>query len=372
MHYSIFSTKDSWISSGSDLVTGVTQRDQNFGLDEILELKKFYYNNSLDHQTRTLVDFSGTDFTNMSQSIVDGTITNPKFYLRLYEAEGNQELSTDYTIAAFPISESWAEGIGKFGDSPKVTNGVSWIYKDNYTGATATSWNNSVVGEGVSYISSSASVTSQSFSSESPDIEMDVTRTVNKWLDGTNSNYGFLLRFSGSQETDSSSFGQMKFFSRNTNTIYAPKLEVRWDDHLPCTGSNTGSLVVSNLTGTGDKYIYMTGLKDSYKESDKIKFRLKVRERYIQKTFNTSVQDATGSYIPEGSGSYAIKDIATDEYIIPFGDYTKLSCDGKSNYFIQWLNGFYPNRVYKIIYKLKYNDGQEEIFDNGFEFKVKR
>ena len=372
MHYSIFPTQDSWITSGSNLVTGVTEEDQNFGQDEILELKKFYYNNSFNHQTRILVNFAGPDFTAMSQSIHNGSISSPKFYLRLYEAQGNSELSTNYKIAAYPISASWAEGIGKFEDNPKVTDGVSWIYKDNYTGAAATAWNNTVAGEGVSYISASGYVTSQSFSHESPDIEMNVTRTVNSWLNNTHNNYGFLLRFSGSQETDAETFGKMKFFSRNTNTIYAPKLEVRWDDHASCTGNNTGSLISASLTGGGDKYLYMVGLKDSYKENDKVKFRVRVRERYIQKTFSTSVQTITSSYIPEGSGSYAIKDIATDEFIVPFSAYTSMSCDSTSNYFKQWLNGFYPDRVYKILYKLKYDDGQEEIFDDGFEFKVKR
>ena len=49
-----------------------------------------------------------------------------------------------------------------------------------------------------------------------------------------------------------------------------------------------------------------------------------------------------------------------------------MSCDSTSNYFIQYLNGFYPDRVYKIIYKLKQNDGQEIIHDNEFEFIVRR
>ena len=48
-----------------------------------------------------------------------------------------------------------------------------------------------------------------------------------------------------------------------------------------------------------------------------------------------------------------------------------MSCDSTSNYFIQWMNGFQPNRVYKIIYKLRYSDGQDVIFDDNFEFKVK-
>ena len=93
---------------------------------------------------------------------------------------------------------------------------------------------------------------------------------------------------------------------------------------------------------------------------------------YIQKTFSTSVQTASGSFIPEDSGSYSIIDMATGETVIPFSDYTKLSCDSTSNYFIQWLDGFGADRVYKILFKLKYDDGQEQIFDNNFEFKVTR
>ena len=201
---------------------------------------------------------------------------------------------------------------------------------------------------------------------------MNVTDIVNNWLDGTNSNFGFLLGFSGSQETDTGSYGHLKFFSKDTHTIYAPKLEVRWDNHIACSGSNTGSLNQITMSGAADNYLYMKNLKESYKETDKVKIRVGARKQYIQKNFSTSVQTASGSFIPEDSGSYSIVDMATGETVIPFSDYTKLSCDSTSNYFIQWLNGFYPNRTYKILYKLKYDDGQEQIFDNDFEFIVRK
>ena len=367
MHYFIYPTSDSWISSGSNKTTGITETDQNFGRDQILEIKKFFYNSSFDFQTRALINFTGTDFTNISQSIVDGDISSPKFYLKLYEAEGNTvDLSTEYTLAAFPLSQSWDQGVGKFADSPKVTNGVSWDNRNNKPGASANTW-----WSGGSYISGSG-VASQSFSYQLPDVEMDVTTVVDNWLNGTNNNYGFLLRFSGSQETDDKTFGQLKFFSKNTNTIFQPRLEVRWDDHVSCTGNNTGSLNQMTSSGLADNDVYMLGLKEFYKESDKVKFRVSPRERYIRKTFTTSFNTATGSFIPEKSGSYSIIDVASGETIVPFSEYTYLSCDSKSNYFIQWLNTFEPDRIYKIIYKLTYDDNQEIIYDNDFEFKIKR
>jgi hypothetical protein len=362
MHHFIFPNQDTWVSSGSSTVTGESFKDQNFGRDQILEVKKEFYNNSFDHFTRTLVQFSGTEFSNLSQSIIDGKITDPKFYLRLYEAQGNAEVSGDYTLDIKPISQSWIEGTGKFGDSPKNTNGCSFENRSNPIGGTKVNWGTA----GISVLNISSST--QTFSNQSADVEADVTDMVNLWLTGSHSNYGMLVRFSGSQETDSETFGHLKFFSRETHTIFSPRLEVRWDD----SSFSTGSLNELTMSGLADNFLYMRGLRESYKVGERVKFRIGARKRYIQKTFSTSVQTVTGSFIPESSGSYAIKDVATDEFIVPFSGYTSMSCDTEGPYFNQWLDGFYPDRVYRIQLKLKYDDGQEQVFDDDFDFIVKR
>ena len=398
MHYSIFPTKDTWISSGSRKTDGKSFTEQNFGQDEILELKKEFYNLTFDYPTRVLLQF---DLTSVSESINNGDISTPntnvktgsEFYLSLYEAEGNKELSSNYQIVASAVSQSWEEGRGKFGSSPQVKDGASWNYRKFPEGGSGVSWTQS----GSSYMSGSGQVGSQSFSSSKPDIEINVTDVVIPWLSGSgptgtqnlplttgSANYGFLLRFSGSQETDTENFSQLKFFSSNTNTIYSPKLEVRWDDHRIITGSTTGSLnalnisasnadvYTSSVAGDTDHYLYQIGNRYEYKEDEKVKFRFGARKRYIQKTFSTSVQETSGSFIPEGSGSYSIVDIASGETKVPFSFYTSMSCDSTSPYFIQWLNGFETDRIYKILIKVKYDDGQEKIFDNDFEFKIKR
>ena len=386
MHYSIFPTKDSWISSGSRKTDGESFTEQNFGKDEILELKKEFYNLTFDYPTRALVEF---DLTAISESINNGDIATPntnanvgsEFYLRLYEAEGNKELSTNYKIAGCAVSQSWDEGRGKFGSSPQVKDGCSWNYRKFPEGGSGISWTQS----GSSFISHSGVVASQSFSSSNPDIEMNVTDVVIPWLTGSgkigtenlplttgSANYGFLLKFSGSQETDTETFGQLKFFSSNTNTIYSPKLEVRWDDHIVATGSATGSLLQMTSSGATENYVYQIGNRYEYREDEKVKFRFAVRDRYIQKTFQRTVQETSASFIPEGSGSYSIVDLATGETKVPFSSYTSMSCDSTSNYFIQWLNGFETDRIYKVLIKVKYDDKQEQIFDNDFEFKIKR
>ena len=63
-------------------------------------------------------------------------------------------------------------------------------------------------------------------------------------------------------------------------------------------------------------------------------------------------------------------DSNTNTTIVPFGAYTSMSLDDSGHYFDQWLNTFEPGRYYKILFKLKYDDGQEVIIDNDEEFKV--
>ena len=85
MHHFIFPSKDTWISSGSSTITGESFKDQNFGRDQILEVKKEFFNLSFDHPTRALVQFSGTDFTELTNFVSVGTIpSSAKYYLRLY------------------------------------------------------------------------------------------------------------------------------------------------------------------------------------------------------------------------------------------------------------------------------------------------
>ena len=372
MHRSFFATKDTFINSGSNLIDGTPFNDKNVGRDEILELKKIFFNREFHAPTRVLIEFDTDEIKNyITASNVPNTY---KTILRLYETEGTSGLSEEYDIAAYPLSQSWDEGIGKEADVPKTTEGCSWLYRKNKEGSEI-KWNIEshlwtagipTASSGGTYIAGDE--VTQSFSSESPDINMDITTVAKKWFSGENKNYGLLLRLSGSRETSSGSFEDLKFFSRQTNTIYSPKLELRWDDHLPATGSNTGSLTPLDLSGNTENYIYQLHARESYKENETVKFRFGARKRYIDKSFSTSVQTISGSYFGEGSASYSIIDMATNESVVPFSAYTTMSCDTVSPYFKQDLNSFEPNRAYKILVKVKHEDNQTIIYDDDFEF----
>ena len=371
MYHIIYPNKDSYVYE-------VNLNDEyNFGADENLILKKdFDGAEGLNGVSRLLLQF---DLTETSKSIVSGDITNPNFYLRLYEQKSS-ELSPRYDLKAYPLSSSWVEGTGYTNQNPNPRNGVSWVRRDENFDNTkwslvndpnADSGSRSVAGGGV-WITGNGYEASQSFSYQSPDINMNVTDIVNNWLGGSNqiTNNGFIVKWSGSFENSVSESGDISYFSKEGHTVYSPQLEVRWDDHLPCTGSNTGSLTQLTIDGTEDNYLYMINLRKEYKETEVPKFRVGGRKRYQTKSASTSKSTTSPLFVPEKSGSYSITDVVTGKIIVPFGEQSYLSCDSTSNYFKQRLDGFITNRKYRIKLRLQTDDNKKLIFDNDFEFKV--
>jgi hypothetical protein len=177
---------------------------------------------------RALIQF---DITSISASIAAGDITNPQFKLRVNVAR-ELELPIRYNIYAFPLSQSWVMGDGYVSDNGS-SNGASWNYRD-YNGGTL--WATT----GSAYIDT-LSVT-QSFNYQVGDINMDITPIVNAWIDGSIPNNGIILISSDEFEPTGSGMG-LYFFSKDTNTIYEPVLDVGWNDDFSWS---TGSLTTSS------------------------------------------------------------------------------------------------------------------------------
>jgi len=372
MHYFEFPTKDTTLYEAS--------QSMNTGQDEILEIKKnMNADGSVINVSRTLAKF---DLTYVSKSISSGLITSgslTKFYLNLYDANSSG-LNVSQILYGYPVSQSWDNGSGKYLYNPIAEDGASWKWKDNATGKTQ--WN-TVSGSGGTWYSGSGYEASQSFTNEPADLRMDVTDIVWKWLHSTVPNEGFMLKRSGSigntdsnvEEGNTTIYGNFSFFSRETNTIYSPKLEVIWDDSKWTTGS-LSALTSANLE---DMNLYMKGLREKYKENSKVKFRVVGRERYPETTFSTtgySTGYLTVKTLPSGSTYYQIKDAYTEDVIVPFGSGSKVSCDSTGNYFNLWMNGLQAERFYRINYKIVSGSGTADetvtYFDEKHSFKVVR
>ena len=204
----------------------------------------------------------------------------------------------------------------------------------------------------------------QSFTKYTDDLNVEVTDYVNDWLDGTRTNNGFIVKKSKTDEQSTKKFGSIKFFSSDTNTIYPPVLEVRWDD----SSFSTGSL---EALDTDDMIVYVKNLGTEYKETSKAKIRVYGRERFPARTFSTTSNYTLVKYLPTTS-YYSVVDAETEQVIIPFDtNYTKMSCDSDGNYFNFWFNGLQPERFYKFVFRVDQN-GTTRYFDDNFYFKVIR
>ena len=263
----------------------------NTGVDEFIELNKASSSRGI-YTSRILIQF---DFNAVSKSILSGDILNPKYYLNLYVASP-EELMSEYSIAAYAVSQSWEMGTGRLqepvanrfsgGGASNQTRGVSWTYRnkiyDEQNSPLDIRWTSASYDlTGTDLAPSTSRVLynnvsgggswwheyygTQSFNNESADVRMEVTPIINRWI-GTGSNYanatpianeGFILLRSGSQETDAKQYGHLRFFSRETNTIYQPRLEVVYDDSSFSTGTLDG-------LGNTDNIIYLKNLKTNY------------------------------------------------------------------------------------------------------------
>ena len=372
MHYFVFSEKDATLYQASG--------SQNTGLDEILEVRKdISTGGGTINVSRALIEF---DLTRITRDINRGIIKKPKYFLNLFEANSTN-LNTTQSLYSYPVSGSWTMGGGRLDDNPLTTEGCSWNFRDG--SAQSTLWRPPITASGGSWFTGSGFEASASITHKTSDIRMDVTDIVNKWISGSITNNGFIIKRSGSlglvttgsndDEGNSTRFGNLSFFSSDTHTKYPPSLEVQWDDSV----WSTGSLSPLSSTDIEDLVIYMKGLRPEYKEKSRVKFRVVGRDRFPDKSFSTTPSNLTVKYLPSGSSTgdgafYSIQDAETEDVIVPFGSGSKVSCDSNGNFFNIDLDGYQPERFYSLLFKVVSGSGTtqvtEQFFDEGFTFKV--
>ncbi len=328
------------------------QPDQNAGRDEILEIGKLYYGDVKD-VARTLIKFPISNIeTALSEVTFNVTESTWRAYLNLKSVQA-EEIPLEYTIYANAVSQSWSMGTGTKFDNV-TSDGVSWKYKNgidkwqnNTIGGTATytiGTTGSANAEGGTWYT--ASEASQSFNYEEADVRMDVTEIVRLWMTGSLPNNGFIVRHSLENESNGLDYGVLKFFSKETNTIYEPTLEITWHDwyHSSILGEVTGSL--------GDGYkLVVTNLKKSYQKNSKTIVRIKGRDMYPLKSFGTTFEYEQAKRLPFGT-YYQLEDYKTGDIIYPFSVWTKISCDDTSNFFWLYLDNLPANRTYKLKFKI--------------------
>jgi hypothetical protein len=207
--------------------------------------------------------------------------------------------------------------------------------------------------------------------SSNKDLNIDVTNTVLTWYSASNglggfTNDGFIVKQSDGDEfiADRNYVTTVQYFSIDTHTIYPPQLEVKWDDYVFNTGSNSNSIIdTSRMVASLDNNA------GTYRRGSIEKFRVNCRPQFPPRVFQTASIYTNNNYLPTAS-YYAIKDLDTNEFVIDFDTtYTKISADDESSYFTLYMNGLEPERYYQILVKTEIG-GEVLILDDHYYFKV--
>jgi hypothetical protein len=358
--------------------------DQNTGVDQILEITKItagapvkgtsgieYWDKN--YNSRILIKF---DLSDVSQSISNGTISpNANFYIRLKPTDATN-IPIEHSIFVHLLSGSWSNGTGYYNNNPKITDGVSWSYRHSKTSNTywqtssfsnnTTSSYSSFPGGGVWYTGSGYE-SYQHFNYEIPEIRIDVSDLVKTILSGSVENNGFIIKRSDSDEINNSVLGTLKFFSKDSHTVFLPKMEIFWDD--------------SNFSGTSsyqeiaddDFIIHIKNLMESYYQDENPRLRLSCRERYPLLNYSNQSAYLQNKRLPTSS-YFAVMDYLTNDFVVPF-DYagTKISCDSKGNYINMNIESIMPERYYRLVFKCEFEGGKiSKIIDDNYVFKIRR
>tara|TARA_R110001583_G_scaffold13766_4_gene58732 strand:- start:38047 stop:39126 length:1080 start_codon:yes stop_codon:yes gene_type:complete len=339
----------------------------NSGIDEILDIQKeVSASGANNHETsRILLQFDTSTISSSlsTRSIHTGSaLGSLKYYLKMFIAE-EKSVPLDYTLSVHPVRESWEMGVGRRYNVPSTKEGASWTYRDGETVATA--WTDA--GGYFHTGSHTSESTHQIFSNVQGDIDIDVTNIIESFHNGTLTNNGIIVKRSGSQESDGVDYGTLSYYSKETNTIYPPRLEARYDD--------TPTVVTSSMTAisSNDDVKLTAQLLPEYTWKSETRIEIIAEPRFPTRSQNTAVSSTTVYNLPVSS-SYSIKDVTTGETVIDYDSTGTLLAINNKHYIDVDTTSLFPERYYTI--QIKVPDliftNSVQYFDIPTKFKVVR
>ena len=387
--YKIFPLQDASIYSAYPFL--------NTGLDAILETSNINSDFSASAEVaRSLVQFDQDAIETVIDTFVsssDRAASQFSSSLKIFIADASG-VTMPSKIESYPISGSWNNGTGQFLNNPQTQNGCcwsdrlssgsgAWANNSNLNDFVTASYSGSDGEGGGNWYTGSNDVnliisSSQTFNVRTiKDINLNVTDIVKIWYSSSKKteysidgdfveieNNGFILKWEDNIEFNQTQGVQpiYKSYAVDTNTIYPPVLEVKWDDQI----FETGSLPE---IATTDLFISLDSNPGVFYSESINRFRLNCRPEFPDRIYSTQSATTVNHYI-NSSSLYAVKDLDTNEFVIDFDpQFTKISCDAQSNYFDIYMNVLEPERYYQILIQTVIS-GSTIVMDEKYYFKV--
>ena len=360
----------------------------NAGIDPISQVSNLNFAiDSLPSVARTLIQFDNDEINNTIENVIGSTNFQTRLRSYIATAQGIVESSI---LEVWPVAVGgatgeleWNQGTGTYLDQPLTTDGACWESPffansnqwpigtpDNY-GTPSGSYNAAyaTIGGGAWYTGSGGNdfnVTASFGPRSDKDLNIIVDDIVQAWTSSELPNHGFIIKWEGGAEFNTSKLVQpvMQYYSVDTNTIYPPELEFRWDDSSWITSSDIPVLDQQNI------FISLAENPGVFYAESVNRFRLNVREKYPKREYVTGSLYTKQHYLPSASAWYAVKDLDTNEFVVDFDtDYTRISADTTSSYFDLYMNGLEPERYYQVLVKVDAG-GSTTIYNDEYYFKV--
>lgn len=255
------------------IVDGLRVEDANVGRAGTLDLFKLYdetiSGSSGGHTelSRILIKFDLSRILSLASSSIDVNSNTFKASIRLRDVQTNLPVPSNFTVSVFPLARNFDEGSGR-DVSAFVDVGAC-----NYTSSSAgTSWavsgayHSGAIGDsGLDYYASGnlqdglglrSLESKQFFETGNEELFVDVTDVLSATINNAIPNYGFLLAFTSSQESDQTTRFVKRFASRHvTQEALRPRLEVSYnnsifDAHASAYFDSSGSLYLRNFAGS--------------------------------------------------------------------------------------------------------------------------
>ena len=322
---------------------------RNTGFDEILEIGK---TTATSGSVRAVIQFDTSKFTAPIGS---------EFFLNLRFARA-EKFQRNQIVELYVVSESWEEGTGVFEqDLRNPQDGATWFTRNGSTNWALANASASLGG------STGSLVTTHSFDWEPKDIRLNVTTLVREWIasgsfSGSDDN-GILVKLPTVNENSDIVNSNLRFFSRNTHTIYPPTLEAVWNTQTMSVAPNCG------LSAAPEEIdIFVPNLRPKMMTGSVHRVRFGVRSANTVKSFSTVARQRSGFFLPSGS-HIGIQDAATKAFVVPFDTGSLLSADNTGSFFDLKIENMYINRTYKILVRTTKPWGTE-VVDTGHRFRV--
>ena len=306
MIYRIYAQKDTFITN--ERYGSLPQTGSNFGSCEILHLHKKTGNSGMQgwaassSLSRILTKFDLVGIQNLlnSKSINQSSV---KFFLHLSDARHDKTLPSSFDVEVQALTQDWDEGKGfdvdtfadkGFANWDKAKSNVSWTV----TGSQG-----------------SGSISNYHFDSGHEDLDCDVTDIVYSWLNGQTNN-GFVIKLSSSQEQDLNDYYIKMFHSKQTFfKDKRPYLEARFDDSIKDDRNNFFFDVEGNL--------YIRNI---------IKGNLQNIQSIGTGSIGVSISDASGTVLTVTGSHAGQTGLYSASFTIPFSSYSG------STFFDTWFD----------------------------------